>query len=239
ARPRRRPGVLVGGLWLVGRLVPVLGRARGGMQAGADRFCYWPPMGLSVAVVWGLAELATRFRIPAPVSATAAALALGCLAVMTWTQVGYWHDRATLWKRALAVTEENHRAHLQLGKHFLEQGRFDEAEAHSAECVRICPDVADYHYSLGAARLMLGKEGEAAECFLEALRRAPTMTDAWYNLGMARLQQGEAEKAVRCFRKALELGPVSDDALAMLGYGLLRQGRRQEAVETFDAALRR
>jgi protein O-mannosyl-transferase len=236
---RRRPWLVVGWLWFVGTLVPVLGLAQGGMQAWADRFCYWPHIGLSVAAVWGLAELANRCRIPAPVSATAAALALGCFAVMTWGQVGFWHDRATLWERALAVTEENHRAHIQLGRYCLEQGRLDEAEAHCAECVRISPATAKYHYSLGAALLKLGKEDEAAPCFLEALRRTPTMTDAWYNLGLARLHQGDAEKAVRCFRKALELDPGSDDTLAMLGYGLWRQGRRQEAVETFDAALRR
>jgi hypothetical protein len=134
---RRRPWLLVGWLWFVGMLVPVIGLAQGGTQAWADRFSYWPHVGLFVAVVWGLGELAERVRVPRLARATAGALALGALAALTWAQVGHWRNSVTLWERALAVTTDNDRAHQYLADCYGKQGRREEAHAHLAAAARI------------------------------------------------------------------------------------------------------
>jgi tetratricopeptide (TPR) repeat protein len=234
---RRRPWLITGWLWFVGTLVPVIGLTQGGEQAWADRFTYWPHIGLFVATAWGLGELVERARIPGRVAAAAAAVVLGCLVVLTWVQVGYWRDTTTLWERALAVTEDNPRPHCNLGKYYQDRGRFDLAQRHFAEAVRIRPDSSHYHEFLGVTLLSLGREEEAVERLLQAAGRAPTHTDAWYNLGVARLRQGKLEAALRCYGKVLELEPGKSDALAGMGRALWRQGKRQEAVETYRAAL--
>jgi tetratricopeptide (TPR) repeat protein len=235
----RRPWLLVGWLWFVGTLVPVIGLFQGGPQAWADRFTYWPHIGLLVATVWGLAELASRLRLPVRAAAAVAAAALVCLAVMTWVQVGYWHDRGTLWERDLAVTEDNDRAHLLLGTYRLEQRRLDEAVYHFSETVRIWPGAAEHYHALGTALLMLGRLDEAGEQFRAVLQRSPDDVGAWHNLGKTRFRQGEWDKAARCFRKAAERQPGSADSLAMLGQTLWRQGQRSEALEALRAALAR
>ncbi len=134
---RRRPYLIVGWLWFVGTLLPVMGLAQGGRQAWADRFSYWPHIGLFAAVVWGLGELAGRLRAPGSVSAVLGALVLGWLGALTWVQVGYWQDSATLWEHTLAVTRDNDQAHERLSVLYRKQGRIDEAEAHMAEANRI------------------------------------------------------------------------------------------------------
>jgi tetratricopeptide (TPR) repeat protein len=235
---RRRPWLVVGWLWFVGTLAPVIGLVQGGEQAWADRFTYWPHLGLFVALSWEMGEAVRRWRIPAGVSGALAALVLGSLGVLTWIQVGYWHDPVSLWHRALAVTRDNHRAHVALGKWLLERGRFDRAGSHFAEAVRLQPDVRDYQYGLGAALLSLGEADEAARHFHEALRCDPNYADAWHNLGLTRLRQGKGAVAGRCFRKVLELEPEAGDALTGLGLALWREGRRREAGEQFKAALR-
>ena len=116
---RRCPWFIVGWLWFVITLLPVIGFAQGGPQAMADRFCYWPHIGLFVALAWGLGDLRERLRSPAYVCGVVAAAGLGCLAALTWIQVGYWHDPLTLWQRDLAVTEGNAEAHEHLGKYYL------------------------------------------------------------------------------------------------------------------------
>jgi tetratricopeptide (TPR) repeat protein len=233
----RRRWLLMGWLWFVGTLVPVLGLAQGGAQAWADRFSYWPHIGLFIATAWALAELVDRWRIPVWVSGAAGALLLGCLAAMTWVQVGYWRDTGTLWERALAVTRDNDVAHVHLGYYYLQRGRPDKAELHFAEAVRIQPDYAQYRSFLGAVLLSLGKVKEAAGQLQEAVERDPNHPDAWYNLGMARLRRQEREAAIRCFRKVLELRPESADALTGMGLALWGAGKSQEAVENFRAAL--
>ncbi len=233
---RRRPWLAVGWFWFVGALVPVIGLAQGGPQAWADRFTYWPHVGLFAALVWGLARLIERFRVPARVVAPVAALALGALAVLTWVQVGYWRNSGALWEHTLAVTRDNTSAHVNLANYQMSRGRLDEGERHFAEAVRLRPDSYEAHYDLGVALLGLGREEEAAHEFHETLARAPTYVDAWHNLGLARLRQGRPEPAAHSFRKALELQPAAPDTLACLGQALWRAGQRPEALQTLRAA---
>ncbi len=223
---RRRPWLLVGWLWFVGTLVPVIGLAQGGEQAWADRFSYWPHVGLFVAVAWGLGELAGRLRLPAAACAAAGALALAALAGLTAVQVTYWRDTVTVWEHALAVRPDNARAHANLGNHYQAHGRPDAAAAHLAEAVRLSPDSADFASLLGVSLLQLGRDGEAAEAFHAAVARKPREVTLWYDLALARLRQGRPDLAEHSFRKVLDLQPPTGDALAGLGLALGRQGRR-------------
>ncbi len=105
---RRRPWLLVGWLWFVVGLLPVIGLGQGGDQAWADRFTYWPHIGLFVAAVWGLSEVVERLHIPTAACGVAAALVVGCCGALTWIQVGYWHDPEALWNQTLSVSATNH-----------------------------------------------------------------------------------------------------------------------------------
>ena len=50
---RRSPALLVGWLWFLGTLVPVIGLVQVGEQAMADRYSYLPSLGVLVLAVWG------------------------------------------------------------------------------------------------------------------------------------------------------------------------------------------
>jgi tetratricopeptide (TPR) repeat protein len=236
---RRRPWLLVGWLWFVGTLLPVIGLAQGGAQAWADRFSYWPHIGLFIALVWAAAELLERLRAPVLVGASAAALVLIGLAAATWQQVGYWHDTVSLWGRALAVTRGNYPAHACLGKYYHGNGQLDLAEEHWTGAVRLRPYNVEYRYSLGTTLLALGKLDEAAENLQVSLRHSEDFSDGWYNLAIVYLRQGRNEEAARCFRRVLDLQPGSPDALAGLGKALLGQGQQAEAIQAFQTALAR
>jgi protein O-mannosyl-transferase len=236
---RRWPWLAVGWLWFAGTLVPVIGLAQGGEQAWADRFTYWPHIGLFLAVVWVGRDVAARLRVPVSVSAAVAALAVGWLAVLTWQQLGHWRGTVSVWERALAVTEGNHRAHLNLGRYYFDRGQYDEAEAHVAAAVRLQPDAPEARHFLGGTLLALGRLEEAVAEMREALRRSPRHADAWHNVGTARLRQGNFPAAVRAFRKALEVRPDLPGTLAGLGLALWRSGQREEATRAFEAAVQR
>jgi hypothetical protein len=156
-RWRQWPWLAVGWFWFVVALLPVIGFFQGGPQARADRFCYWPHIGLFVAVVWGLGAAVERWRVPALISGAVGATAVVCLAVITWMQVGYWHDPLTLWTRDLSVTEENAEAHQHLGKYYLERGQLDDARAHFKEAARIEPRSARHQRFLTTTLLRLRK----------------------------------------------------------------------------------
>src|SRR5207253_2466415 len=52
----RHPYVLVGWLWYLVTLVPVIGIVQVGAQSMADRFTYVPHIGISIVIAWGAAE---------------------------------------------------------------------------------------------------------------------------------------------------------------------------------------
>src|SRR5262249_4471781 len=50
---RSRPYLWVGWCWFVGSMVPVIGMVQVGLQAMADRYTYFPGIGLLLMAVWG------------------------------------------------------------------------------------------------------------------------------------------------------------------------------------------
>src|ERR1051325_4652442 len=57
---RRRPYLGFGWFLFVGTLVPVIGLVQVGLQSMADRYTYIPYIGLFVAVVWFVRDIAVR-----------------------------------------------------------------------------------------------------------------------------------------------------------------------------------
>lgn len=137
---RGQPWLLVGWLWFVIGLLPMTGLAQGGAQSWADRFSYWPHIGLFTAVVWACAHAAERLRIPPRLAGLVAVLVLVALGSLTWVQTGYWRTSRALWEHALAVTEDNPKAHQYLSLEYRRLGLLREAADHNAAASRITLD---------------------------------------------------------------------------------------------------
>jgi hypothetical protein len=104
---KRFPYLVVGWLWYVGTLVPVIGIVQVGSQALADRYTYIPLIGLFIMAVWGIPELLRYWRYGKETLFVSSALILPCLFVVTWIQTGYWRNSITLCDHALNVTSNN------------------------------------------------------------------------------------------------------------------------------------
>ncbi len=100
---RTAPYLLVGWLWYLGTLVPVIGLMQVGEQAYADRYTYIPHMGLFIALVWGAAALAGRLRLPRWLQRGAAVTILVACAILTEVQLTHWRNGRALWEHAVAV----------------------------------------------------------------------------------------------------------------------------------------
>jgi hypothetical protein len=156
-KARRAPWLLVGWLWFLGTLVPVIGLVQVGRQAMADRYTYLPSIGLCLAIVWGVAELAGHRRA---VLATTAAAVIALLAVGTWRQAGYWKDSDALYRHALAVTDGNYLAHLGLAKALTAQGDWNGAAGQYRAALTLRPGLVEARSGLDA---MLRAEGRVGD----------------------------------------------------------------------------
>jgi len=173
----------------------------------ADRYMYIPSVGLLIMVVWGAHEMTRgwRYQLPA-LSVAGAAVMILCMA-MTWQQVGYWQDDETLFRHALAVTENNYVAHNIYGNAILRKGQNDEAIGHFQEAIRLEPNYALAYNNLGMALGMKGRIDEAIGQVQEALRLEPDLAEAHNNLGNAFYIKGHIDESISQFQEAIRLKP--------------------------------
>ncbi|MGC4073583.1 MAG: tetratricopeptide repeat protein [Nibricoccus sp.] len=230
--------ITVGWLWFLGMLIPTVGLVQVGNQAMADRYTYLPSIGLFIALVWFLAALVVRWRLPREAIAVAtASLVLAC-AFATARQLTHWRDSEHLFLRALAVTERNFVAHNGLGYVLLSRGQPDAAIAQFQRAVEIHPRFADAYTNLGSAFLQKGRDSEALASFQKALEIQPSLGVARYNLGTLLHTQGRAAEAVIELQKAATLLPDDTVTRLNLGNALLSLGRLDEAADAYRDALR-
>ena len=238
-----RPYLVVGWLWFLGALVPVIGIVQVGGQTMADRYFYIPSIGLFIVIAFGLADIAETRRLAPSLSAAVASGILLALAILTNAQIHRWSNSFTLFKHTLAVTPPNLIIENNLGSALSRSGLHDEAGAHFEKALQIIPAhydslLYDTLLNMGITRFYQNRLPEAIEYCQSALRVRPDAPKAHDLLGMALAMQGNGEAALDEMRHAAELAPNDADIQKDLGVTLARLGRIPESIDHFHEALR-
>jgi tetratricopeptide (TPR) repeat protein len=228
----------VGWLWFLGTLVPVIGLVQVGGAALADRYAYIPSIGVFIAVTFGVCELADRFQFPQKAIATAAALILVTCLILTENQLRYWHDSETLFAHALAVTKNNHVAHVNLGVALEQKGKLNEALAEYRTAEQLAPELYHIHNNLGNLLDDLGYPNKALAEYREAVLLNPGLPSLHNGAGIVLAELGRFDEAMRQFKEAARLDPTYPWAHLEIGKMRLKQGRDAEAIDEFREALR-
>jgi protein O-mannosyl-transferase len=236
---RDSPFLLTGWCWFLGALVPVIGLVQVGRQAYADRYTYLPLVGIFIAVVFGAAKLAARWRVRPPVLGLLAGAALaGCL-LATEHQLQYWRDDESLWRHAVDVTRRNVTAHINLGVTFEAENRRPEALSEYLKALRADSFSAAAHNNLANFLDVSGDVPAALEHYREALRLDSRAPLAHCNLGTALVKLKDFAGAAAEYAEAARLAPDDPRPHYLMGKAALKQGDSPAAVAHFRDALRR
>jgi tetratricopeptide (TPR) repeat protein len=234
---RRCPYLLVGWLWYVGMLVPVIGFIQVGGQARADRYTYLPQIGLYIALVWGVVDLCRSWAYRRWLCGVASALVLAILMACAWRQTCFWRDSETLWTHTLACTSPNSLAHDNLGSVLADRHQYEAAIAHYRQAVEIQPNYAEPYNSMGVALTEGGQLVQAVAYFRAALKLLPDFAEAHYGLANALVRSDQSELAIAHYHRALEIRPDYAAAHAKLANALTDLGRSEEALTHYEKAM--
>ena len=237
-----RPYGLVGWLWYLVSLVPVIGLVQVGAQARADRYTYLPLVGAFIVATWGCADLvdAVTRRLGSGGWLRLAPLLAGLapLAVAASLQAGTWHDSIALWTRAIAVTSPVAADHAMLGNALAQAGRTEDAEAQYQEALRLDPEEAGALNGIGALLVARQRPSEALGYFERALAAMPRFAEAHVNAAAALDALGRDGEALPHALAAIAIDPASADGHRSAGVLLYRAGRPAEAVAQLAEARR-
>jgi len=240
---KSRPYLLVGWLWYLLMLAPVIGLIQINLQAHADRYTYLPQIGLYLMITWGVADLLASWRYRLQIRSAAAVVIIFSFAFVARVQASYWRDTEMLWTHTIAVTKEDYFAHASLADFLMRRGRVNEAIKHSEEALRIRPNDADAQNNLGLALLQTGDWNRAIAHLQKALDVDPGHMNAEVNLAWALATAPDASmrdgtRAVQLAEDVIQrAGHPNAIALRTLAAAYAETGRFNEAIATAQQAI--
>jgi Flp pilus assembly protein TadD len=235
---KSRPYLVLGWLWFIGTLVPVIGLIQVGGQSMADRYFYVPSVGLFIALVFGLTDLANTWHVAPSLTTVISTAVLLILATLTNAQIQCWRDSFTLFEHTLAVTPPNLHIEYNLGMAMGASGKYDEAAAHFQKSLGIDPNFYDSLVAMGVTRSKEGRLQEGVQYLQTASRLQPNAPTAHMQLGLAFWKEHRDEAALEEMRLASQLAPEDADIRANFALALSLVGRLSDAIEQFHEALR-
>ncbi|MCP3980462.1 MAG: tetratricopeptide repeat protein [bacterium] len=253
----RRPYLLVGWLWYVGTLVPVIGIMQVGTQAIADRYTYVPLTGAFVMLAWTLHELFPQGKGRVALGVVAGVVLLA-LSLRTVEQIRTWESSTTLWRHNLQAYPEATLAHMMLadaheaklrvnaedidalnnlGNFYMRKKDYDRAAELYERSIELYPGQVTAYDHLGAVRIRQKRIAEAIELHRIAHERDPSDVGVMINLGAALAQSGELPRAMELWHEVVRLQPDVVQAHLNLGQAYSMAGDLARAEEHFRAAL--
>ncbi len=218
------PYLLVGWLWYLISLLPVIGLIQIGGHAFADRYTYIPLIGVFIAIVWGVGELTEQRKLRQisdsdtlkSVAATSGMVIIVFFALISVVQVGRWQNAETLFRQAVAVTENNYLAHNNLGAALSRQGRYGEAMPQFEKALQIRPGYVEAIFNIAAALAGQGRYGEALPVYGRVLAMQPGFAEGHNNIAIAYAQTGNIDQAIAHFQEAIRIRPNYGEAIKNL-----------------------
>ncbi|MCD9188435.1 MAG: tetratricopeptide repeat protein [Pyrinomonadaceae bacterium] len=202
---RTRKYLLMGWLWFLGTLVPVIGLVQVGSQPLADRYTYVPYFGLFIMLVWGASDLFEYFRLNKNVFYGLSGAFVLVLTILAFNQTTYWRNNEILYKHTLSVTQKNFLISHNLCHHLTLEERMDEAEPFCVQSIADNPTYFEVYNTLGILKLKQKQYEESEKNFKECLKLEPNYASAYSNLAIAQIMQDKPEEAELNLQKAANL----------------------------------
>jgi protein O-mannosyl-transferase len=237
---RKYPWFVVGWLWFIGTLVPVIGLVQVGNQAYADRYTYLPYVGLFIIIAWGIPELLAGWPHRQAILWGGTTVVAAVCFWRTIDEVRFWKNGQTLYERAIQLDPNNALVWVALGRDYSYQGNRDKA----IDCMRHAMTIDNQFnwawHDLAALLAVKGDYPEAINAYQMALSIANNQRDQIdinNELGNVHFASGRYVEAITNFQSSLTLSPDQPDIQDKLGQCFLQNQQPGQAFTAFQNAV--
>jgi tetratricopeptide (TPR) repeat protein len=235
------PAIFVGWLWFLSMLFPIIGLVQVGAQAMADRYVYFPFIGILFMVYGAKEYFRNYFSTNKKSFKVAMNVMLGMyfifLLITTSIQITFWKNSITLFEHAIDVTSNNWLAHNNLGVVLLHQDKIKEAENHFKQTLSIKPDATMTIFNMGVVYYKKGAFEKALKYFSDALELHPTFAEVYFYRGLIQSESGNEKGALNEYMKATQMRPELTEAHYNMGHILFDGGDFDSALREYSQAL--
>lgn len=261
------PWLLVGWLWFVVTLVPVIGFVTFGHFFVSNRYAYIPSIGLTLAVAVSAENLAKQFSKSRWI-ATGGVILLCALA--TRANLPRWQNSLTLFEdsvskgphevaynnlavayknrsdldkaitacdKAIAIYPNYPEAFDNRGLAYDEKGEYAVALTNFNRALELATNSASIFNNRGATYLHIGNKQHALEDFSEAIKLRPNYATALSNRGAVELDLGNFEASIRDCAAAVKCDSSLAGAWSNLGNALSYSGNLDGAMDSYNRAI--
>ena len=234
---RTHPYLIVGWLWFIGTLVPVIGFIQIGSQAIADRYSYVSQTGLSIMFSWAIFNLLETMHIK-KIFPILIIFFISILDILTMNQLKYWQNGISLFQHAVNLDNNNLRAHNNLGCALANSGRPKDAIYHFNYALKDDRFKNEAHYNLGNAYRALGMYEKAIFHYKAALSIDPDYFKAALNLGAVYYHLHKYNEAIKYYQDVLRIDADNAGAHNNIGAIMAQQNNIEGAIYHFNMALK-
>jgi tetratricopeptide (TPR) repeat protein len=228
----KRPYILIGWLWFVIMLLPLVGIVHVGSGAHPDRYDYLPMIGILISGTWFFSDSVTTLRLGREITACVAGGIILILASLSFKQVSYWADEESIWRRFQDCTPvADQGGYKKNGADLLEKGKISESIEQFRLAVANDPKNPDTIYLLAHILQLTGSDQEATKLYHDILIHSPSYARAHSNLGDILWRSGNKEAALKEFKEAVRINPSNPHFALRSAIALFENGDHKDAIE--------
>jgi len=220
---RRRPYLVVGWLWYLVMLMPIIGLVQVGAQSRADRYTYLPLVGVTMGALWLAGDFWPRSAAARRVAASVTGLLFLALTAATSAQIDHWRSEHTIYEHTARVTKDNYLILNNFGVVQENAGRLDDAVRTYSEVIRIDPEHCNGYYNRASVLVKQRRLREAEDDYRRALscyqRQGMSLSwvaDAYCGLAAVLLDRNRPAEAEQQLQALLGLDPGNQQAARLL-----------------------
>lgn len=217
---KNHPGILIGWVWYLIALVPVIGFIQVGGQAMADRYTYVPYIGLSILLYACVAPF-IQSKNKQRLTLVVASVWMMALTTVAGYQTAHWKNSITLFTHTIRHSPQNLVALTNLGEAYINAKNYGPAIETIATALEIMPDSLANLRNLGSTYRKGGRLAESEQLLRHALTLDQRDPDTLNQLAITLYNSGRPAEGVPLLRIAVEQDPNHADAHNNLGNALL------------------